>query len=144
MIGALIGPVASLIGALGGKLIGAYTAKKEQKHEIKKAETAIKIKAAESEDSALLHLVKDSWKDEAVMVCFGTPVFLLLVLLPLISVAGYDVAPANKAIMDGIKALDKLPEYYWWIIGVIVLKSFGVPVGAAAGKIFGVFTSRSK
>ena len=126
MIGQLIGPIASIAG---GWLQG--------KADVKAAEA--KLKLTEPEAKAKIMLSKEtsiadwerimaqgsqnSWKDEWLTILFSIP--LVLVFLG---------DTGRQVVADGFAALETMPDWYQYTLGVIVAASFGV---RSATKFFG-------
>jgi len=124
MIQALIGPVANLAGTwLQGKaeekkaITGAKVAKA-------KAEATIMEKKATGEidwDLKMADASASSWKDEWLTILFSVPLVLAF------------CGEWGREIVSGFTALDTMPEYYRYTLGIIVSASFGT---RAATKFF--------
>ena len=127
MLQALIGPVGSLLGTwLEGKV------------ETKKAETVAKVATAKAEATIMekkatgeidwnLEMAKgsqNSWKDEWLTILFSVPLVL-----------AFCGDWGRQVVTDGFAALETMPEFYRYTLGVIVAASFGV---RSATKFFGV------
>ena len=126
MIGQLIGPIANIAG---GWLQG--------KADVKAAEA--KLKLTEAEAKAKIMLSKEtsiadwerimaqgshnSWNDEWLSILFSIP--LVLVFLG---------DTGRQVVADGFAALETMPDWYQYTLGVIVAASFGV---RSATKFFG-------
>jgi hypothetical protein len=126
MLQALIGPVGSLLGTwLEGKV------------ETKKAETVAKVATAKAEATIMekkatgeidwnLEMAKgsqNSWKDEWLTILFSVPLVL-----------AFCGDWGRQVVTDGFSALETMPEFYRYTLGVIVAASFGV---RSATKFFG-------
>ena len=126
MIQALIGPIANLAGTwLEGKV------------ETKKAETGAKVAKAKAEavimekkatgeidwDLKMADASANSWKDEWLTILFSIPLIL-----------AFCGDWGRGIVSEGFTALENMPSYYQYTLGVIVSASFGV---RAATKFFG-------
>jgi hypothetical protein len=107
MIQALIGPIAELAG---GWLKGKADANA----------AAANLKLVEAEAKATIM----TWKDEWLTILFSVP--LILCFLPF--------EWAEQAVQNGFAALESMPDWYQYTLGVIVAASFGV---RSATKFFG-------
>ena len=126
MINMLIGPIANLAGAW-------FKGKAEQRA----AETKVKIAKAEAEatimvsratseadwEKIMAHGSQDSWKDEWLTILFSVPLIL-----------AFCGEWGRQVVTDGFTALEAMPEYYRYTLGIIVSASFGT---RAASKFFG-------
>jgi hypothetical protein len=126
MIQAFIGPIASLAGTwLNGKV------------ETKAAETKVKVAKAEAEAQIMLSRAtseadwekimaqgsQSSWKDEWLTILFSIPLILV-----------FTGEWGRQVVQNGFVALDSMPQWYSYTLGVIVAASFGV---RSATKFFG-------
>ena len=126
MLQALIGPISCLAGTwLEGKVektkaeAGAKVAKA-------KAEATIMEKKATGEIDWDLEMAKgsqNSWKDEWLTILFSVPLVL-----------AFCGDWGRQVVTDGFVALEAMPEYYRYTLGIIVSASFGT---RAATKFFG-------
>jgi len=127
MIQGLLGPIASLAGTwLNGK-VEQKAAQNKVKVAKAEAEAAIMVSAATSEaewDRIMANASANSWKDEYLVILFSIP--LILAFLPF--------EWANVAVAKGFAALDSMPQWYSYTLGVIVASSFAV---RSATKFFG-------
>jgi len=127
MIQGLIGPIANLAGTwLNGK-VEQKAAQNKVKVAKAEAEAAIMVSAATSEaewDRIMANASANSWKDEYLVILFSIP--LILAFLPF--------EWANVAVAKGFAALDSMPQWYSYTLGVIVASSFAV---RSATKFFG-------
>ena len=122
MIGQLIGPIASIAGG---------------KADVKAAEAKLKLTEAEAKAKIMLSKEtsiadwerimaqgsQNSWKDEWLTILFSIP--LVLVFLG---------DTGRQVVADGFAALETMPDWYQYTLGVIVAASFGV---RSATKFFG-------
>jgi len=126
MIGALIGPISDLAGTwLRGKVEtrAAETRAKVAKAE---AEAQIMLSAATSEaewERVMAQASNNSWKDEWLTILFSIPLIL--------SFCG---DWGRQITEQGFAALEVMPDWYQYTLGVIVAASFGV---RSATKFFG-------
>jgi hypothetical protein len=126
MFGALVGPLTNLVGTwLTGKV------------EVKAAETGAKVARANAESQIMVsratsesdwekimaHGSQNSWKDEFLVILFSIPLVL--------SFCG---EWGRKVVEDGFAALNTMPDWYSYTLGVIVASSFAV---RSATKFFG-------
>ncbi|MDC3304668.1 hypothetical protein OAV48_00980 [bacterium] len=126
MIQAFIGPIASLAGTwLNGKV------------ETKAAETKVKVAKAEAEAQIMLSRAtseadwekimaqgsQSSWKDEWLTILFSIPLILV-----------FTGEWGREVVQNGFVALDSMPQWYSYTLGVIVAASFGV---RSATRFFG-------
>jgi len=127
MIGQLIGPIANLAGGwLQGKA-DAQAAAANLKLVEAEAKATIMKSAATSEaewERLMAQGTQNSWKDEYLVLLFSIP--LILSFLPF--------EWAKQAVTDGFAALETMPQWYSYTLGVIVASSFAV---RSATKFFG-------
>lgn len=126
MIQALIGPISELAGTwLSGK-VEAKAAENRVKVAKANAEAQIMLSAATSEaewEKVMAQGSQNSWKDEWLTILFSIPLIL--------SFCG---EWGRKIVEDGFTALQGMPEWYQYTVGVIVAASFGI---RSATKFFG-------
>lgn len=126
MIQAFIGPISSLIGTwLSGK-VQTKAAETKAKVARAEAEAHIMVSRATSEadwEKIMAQGSQDSWKDEWLTILFSIPLILVF-----IGDWGRDI------VFNGFVALESMPEWYQYTLGVIVAASFGV---RSATKFFG-------
>ena len=126
MLQALIGPIASLSGTwLDGK-VEKTKAESATKVAKAKAEAVIMEKKATGEIDWDLEMAKgsqNSWKDEWLTILFSVPLVL-----------AFCGDWGRQIVTDGFTALNAMPEYYRYTLGIIVSASFGT---RAATKFFG-------
>ncbi len=126
MIQALIGPVANLAGAwLKGK-----ADKQAAASQLKLVEAKSKAKILLSKETStadweriMAEGSQSSWKDEWLVGLFSIPLAL--------SFCG---EWGRNIVANGFEALDTMPDWYQYTLGVIVAASFGV---RSATKFFG-------
>ena len=126
MIQALIGPLSEIAGTwLKGK-VATKAAETEAKVAKAKAEAQIMLSAATSEadwERVMAQGSQQSWKDEWLTILFSIPLIL--------SFCG----EWGRAVTEqGFAALEVMPDWYQYTLGVIVAASFGV---RSATKFFG-------
>jgi len=118
MIQAFIGPMANLAGSwLQGK---ADKTAAEAKLKLTEAETKSKILLSEKTSVAdweriMAQGTQNSWKDEYLVLLFSLPLILC-----------FTGEWGRSAVADGFAALEKMPEWYQYTLGVIVASSFAV------------------
>ena len=126
MIGQLLGPVANLAGTwLNGK-VEEKAAQNKVKVAKAEAEAQIMVSAATSEaewDRIMANASANSWKDEWLTILFSIPLIL-----------AFCGDWGRGIVSEGFTALEAMPSYYQYTLGVIVSASFGV---RAATKFFG-------
>lgn len=126
MLQALLGPISDLAGTwLKGK-VETKAAETEAKVAKAKAEAQIMLSAATSEaewERVMAQGSQQSWKDEWLTILFSIPLIL--------SFCG----DWGRVIVEqGFAALEVMPEWYQYTLGVIVAASFGI---RSATKFFG-------
>ena len=126
MIQALLGPITELAGGwLKGK-VDAQAAAANLKLVEAEAKATIMKSAATSEaewEKLMAQGSQNSWKDEWLTILFSIPLIL--------SFCG---EWGRKIVEDGFAALQGMPEWYQYTVGVIVAASFGI---RSATKFFG-------
>lgn len=126
MVQALLGPVSELAGAWLKGRVATKAAQTEVKVAKAKAEAQIMLSAATSEadwERLMAQGSQQSWKDEWLTILFSIPLIL--------SFCGQ----WGRAVTEqGFAALDAMPDWYQYTLGVIVAASFGV---RSATKFFG-------
>ena len=126
MIQAFIGPIANLAGSwLQGK---ADKTAAEAKLKLTEAETKSKILLSEKTSVAdweriMAQGTQNSWKDEYLVLLFSLPLILC-----------FTGEWGRTADANGFAALESMPEWYQYTLGVIVASSFAV---RSATKFFG-------
>ena len=126
MIQALIGPLTELAGGwLKGKA-DAQAAAANLKLVEAEAKATIMKSAATSEaewGKIMAQGSQSSWKDEWLTILFSVPLVLC-----------FTGEWGRQTVSDGFAALESMPEWYQYTLGVIVAASFGV---RSATKFFG-------
>ena len=126
MIQALIGPLTELAGGwLKGKA-DAQAAAANLKLVEAEAKATIMKSAATSEaewEKIMAQGSQSSWKDEWLTILFSVPLVLC-----------FTGEWGRQTVSDGFAALESMPEWYQYTLGVIVAVSFGV---RSATKFFG-------
>ena len=126
MIQALIGPLTELAGGwLKGKA-DAQAAAANLKLVEAEAKATIMKSAATSEaewEKIMAQGSQSSWKDEWLTILFSVPLVLC-----------FTGEWGRQTVADGLTALERMPEWYQYTLGVIVAASFGV---RSATKFFG-------
>ncbi len=126
MIQALIGPLTELAGGwLKGKA-DAQAAAANLKLVEAEAKATIMKSAATSEaewEKIMAQGSQSSWKDEWLTILFSVPLVLC-----------FTGEWGRQTVSDGFAALETMPEWYQYTLGVIVAASFGV---RSATKFFG-------
>lgn len=126
MIGALIGPISDLAGTwLRGK-VETKAAETKTRVARAEAEAQIMLSAATSEaewERVMAQASTNSWKDEWLTILFSIPLIL--------SFCG---DWGRHITEQGFAALQVMPDWYQYTLGVIVAASFGV---RSATKFFG-------
>ena len=125
MIQGLIGPIANLAGTwLNGK-VETKAAETKAKVARAEAEAQIMVSRATSEadwEKIMAQGTQNSWKDEYLVLLFSIPLIL-----------AFCGDWGRQIVADGFLALEVMPSYYQYTLGVIVSASFGV---RAATKFF--------
>ena len=108
----LIGPVANLAkGYLSNK-----AEEKQAKHQAKMSV----IQNDADWESKMADSSKDSWKDEFWTIVLSIPVFMV----------GYAIAANDVSVIarvaTGFEALEKLPEWYQYLLFIAISSSFGI------------------
>jgi len=126
VIQAFIGPISSLVGTwLNGK-VETKAAEVKVKVARAEAEAQIMVSRATSEadwEKIMAQGSQDSWKDEWLTILFSIPLILV-----------FTGDWGRGVVSDGFVALQSMPEWYQYTLGVIVAASFGV---RSATKFFG-------
>ena len=125
-LGSLIGPVANLAGTWLDGHVAEKKAKTEAKIVTIKSEAKIKERQATGEidwDIAQAKASEGSWKDEWLTILFSIPLVLV-----------FTGDWGREIVANGFVALETMPEWYQYTLGVIVAASFGV---RSATKFFG-------
>ena len=126
MIGQLISPIASLAGSW----LEAKTAGKAAEAQLKLTEAEARSKILLSEKTSVADWERimaqgsqSSWKDEWLTILFSIPLIL-----------AFCGEWGRGVVAEGFNALEQMPSYYQYTLGVIVSASFAV---RSATKFFG-------
>ena len=125
MLGALIGPIASLAGTFLQGQLEKTKANNEVKVATAKAKAVVIQRQATGEIEWDIEAIKgstSSWTDEWLTILFSIP--LIFAFVP----------GMEEVVSNGFLQLDRMPEWYQYSLGVIVAASFGV---RSASKLFG-------
>lgn len=106
----MIGPIITGIISLGGTWLEN---KRKRSEAMAEKETEL-VKQAGSWEEIHAKGSMASWKDEYWTVIFSIP--LILVFFP----------NMVDTVMEGFKALEQTPEWYRYLVGVLVLASVGI------------------
>lgn len=126
MIGALVGPISELLGTWLRGAVETKAAETEAKVAKAKAEAQIMLSAATSEaewERVMAQASTSSWKDEWLTILFSIPLIL--------SFCG---DWGRNVTEQGFAALEVMPDWYQYTLGVIVAASFGI---RSATRFFG-------
>jgi hypothetical protein len=108
----LVGPIANLAK-------GYLSNKAEEKQAKHQAKMSIIQNDADWE-SKMADASKDSWKDEFWTIVLAIPVFMV----------GYAIAVNDVTVIarvaTGFEALEKLPEWYQYLLFIAISSSFGI------------------
>ena len=126
MIGQLISPIASLAGSW----LEAKTAGKAAEAQLKLTEAEARSKILLSEKTSVADWERimaqgsqSSWKDEYLVILFSIPLILV-----------FTGEWGRTVVAEGFAALEVMPQWYQYTLGVIVSASFAV---RSATKFFG-------
>jgi hypothetical protein len=130
MLAVLAGFIPDLISA--GK---DYVARKQSIRKVKtegavrleEAKVTATIKRIETLDTAdnsldMLSVKDRGYKDDYLLLITTAPLVLLFVA-PVLSVDS--VTELQDAVLNGFKALEQTPEYYWYALAIIYIDTFG-------------------
>ena len=126
MLQALIGPIGNLASSwLQGKADAASAAANLKLVEAEAKATIMKSAAtSEAEWERLMaEGTQNSWKDEWLTILFSIPLILVFV-----------GDTGREIVANGFEALELMPDWYQYTLGVIVAASFGV---RSATRLFG-------
>ena len=108
----LLGPVTNLIG-------GFLKNKAEEKQATHEARMSV-IQNDSNWESKMADASSSSWKDEFFSIVLSAPIFLI----------GYSIAVDDPEIIarvvEGMQALNNLPEWYQYLLFIAVSASFGI------------------
>ena len=107
---------------IGKTFLANKAAEKQAKHDAKMNV----IQNSADWESKMADASSSSWKDEFWTIVLAIPVFMV----------GYAIAANDVSVIDrvaeGFEALDKLPEWYQYLLFIAISSSFGI---RGAGKI---------
>ena len=111
--------LSSLIEPITGLVKGYLSNKAEEKQAKHQAKMSIIQNDADWE-SKMADASKDSWKDEFWTIVLAIPVFMV----------GYAIAANDVTVIarvaTGFEALEKLPEWYQYLLFIAISSSFGI------------------
>jgi len=126
MLGALIGPIASLAGTFLQGQLEKTKANNEVKVATAKAKAIVIQRQATGEIEWDIEAIKgstSSWKDEWITILFSVPLIL-----------AFCGEWGRGVVQEGFTALQTMPEWYQYSLGLIVAASLGM---RGATKMFG-------
>ena len=126
MLNMLIGPIADLAGTWQNGKVETKAAETKAKVARAEAEAQIMLSRATSEadwEKIMAQGSQNSWKDEWLTILFSIPLILV-----------FTGDWGREVVENGFTALETMPEWYQYTLGVIVAASFGV---RSATKLFG-------
>tara|TARA_B100000902_G_scaffold289097_1_gene275323 strand:+ start:5003 stop:5389 length:387 start_codon:yes stop_codon:yes gene_type:complete len=126
MFQALIGPIASIAGSWIEGRVAKTKANAKKEVAMAEAEATVMQKKATGEidwDLKMADASAHSWKDEWLTILFSIPLIL-----------AFCGDWGRGIVSEGFTALESMPQYYQYTLGVIVSASFGT---RAATKFFG-------
>ena len=118
MIQALIGPISGLVGSWMDKKTEEQKGKSAVAKAKAEAEAAVMVSAATSTadwERLMAKGSQSSWKDEWLTVLFSIPLIL-----------AFCGDWGRQIVAEGFAALEVMPEFYQYTLGVIVSASFAV------------------
>jgi len=113
-------PLIPIITAIGSLVSGPLARWQETKDTEHKAKIA-RIQSGDNNAAELdrLSIAQRGWKDDYLLLITTAPLVLLFIG-PLFSVEGL-----TEAVKAGFVALESLPEYFWYALGIIYIDTFG-------------------
>ena len=126
MLTALLGPISELAGTWLRGHVETKAATTRAKVAKAEAEAQIMLSRATSEadwEKVMAEGSQNSWKDEWLTILFSVPLILV-----------FCGDWGREIVSNGFAALQTMPEWYQYTLGVIVAASFGV---RSATKFFG-------
>tara|TARA_B110000858_G_scaffold182987_1_gene222929 strand:+ start:713 stop:1090 length:378 start_codon:yes stop_codon:yes gene_type:complete len=109
----------TLIGPIAGLAKNYLSNKAEEKQAKHQAKMSVIQNDADWE-SKMADASKDSWKDEFWTIVLSIPVFMV----------GYAIAANDVSVIarvaTGFEALEKLPEWYQYLLFIAISSSFGI------------------
>lgn len=148
----ILGILGNLIG-IGGNVLKNKSKLKElkqnQEHAIIKAETEAVVNRilnnTQSDNEIDLITARNkrfSSKDEVVTYLFLVPIFIATLTPFIIAYQNNSFENMNKYIRESYESLNQLPEWYRWILGLIIIDVFGFR--SFARKIIDKWSSKIK
>mgnify|MGYP005998932463 CR=1 FL=1 len=126
MLQAILGPITELAGTWLRGSVETKAAQTRAKVAKAEAEAQIMVSRATSEadwEKIMAEGSQNSWKDEWLTILFSIPLILV-----------FTGEWGREVVANGFAALDTMPDWYQYTLGVIVAASFGV---RSATKLFG-------
>jgi len=117
MLGALIGPIASLASSWMNSKVEKVKADGQAKVAMAKAKAVVAEKVATGEvewEKSMADATDSSWKDEFALVVLLAPA--ILVFIP----------SMTEYVRTGFEVLNTLPEWYQYLLFIAVSSSFGI------------------
>jgi len=127
MLTALLGPISELTGTWLKSKVDTKAAETKAKVAKSEAEAQIMLSRATSEadwEKIMAEGSQSSWKDEWLTILFSIPLVLV-----------FTGNWGREVVANGFAALEIMPDWYQYTLGVIVAASFGV---RSATRLFGV------
>jgi len=127
MLTALLGPISELAGTWLKSKVDTKAAETKAKVAKSEAEAQIMLSRATSEadwEKIMAEGSQSSWKDEWLTILFSIPLVLV-----------FTGNWGREVVANGFAALEIMPDWYQYTLGVIVAASFGV---RSATRLFGV------
>jgi hypothetical protein len=126
MLQAILGPITELAGTWLRGSVETKAAQTRAKVAKAEAEAQIMVSRATSEadwEKIMAQGSQNSWKDEWLTILFSIPLILV-----------FTGDWGREIVANGFVALETMPDWYQYTLGVIVAASFGV---RSATKLFG-------
>lgn len=126
MIASLIAPISGLVGSWMDKKTAEQAGKAAVAKVKAESEAAVMVSAATSTaewEKLMAKGSQNSWKDEWLTILFSIPLIL-----------AFCGDWGREIVAEGFAALEAMPDYYQYTLGVIVSASFAV---RSATKFFG-------
>jgi len=113
-------PIIPIITAIGQLISGPLSRWQETKDAEHKAKI-VRIQEGDKNAAELdrMSIAQRGWKDDSLLLITTAPLVLLFIG-PLFGAVGL-----TEAVKAGFLALESLPEYYWYALGVIFIDTFG-------------------
>ena len=128
MLGALIGPIASLAGSWMESKVEKVKADGQAKVAEAKAKAVVAEKVAAGEvawEKSMADATDGSWKDEFALIVLLLPA--ILVFIP----------SMTEYVRAGFEVLNTLPDWYQYLLFIAVSSSFGIKGVGQAMKLMG-------